>query len=455
MKKRRFLAALLAVACAASLSVSAFAEPEIPEDISDEAKEALQGAIDNGGGLVVDGGTVSGVDIEATVQMPTLAVVLPKKVEVFVNPYRAEVKTGEDADGNEIKSIDTVVSPEMTVVNGSNCAVKISVKGQFVTYKFVASADGLTNIADSGSYSDKDDVKITGWETLPGVDKDNGIFFDGKDYYVKVNAGTAESPEDQYRVATVKYTAGKDATATAAATPKTYVISGYAATASIKVATAAVKEDTDRTNSIFMYVEGRADNGTYPAAYNKAVAGVDAKGNVIVGGQYALAAKEGTGAVLYLGGNGTTGHMRVTGSAATAPTKTWTEVQEIEGFETPFVFIVDPVANAAENPELKTMTVTTGGTLGTALASGKYAYDVKVPAGTTKVELTVSSDDKIAKGDADGTVVKTVAATATKITLTVDGTATVNTKGSATFTVTSEHNKVNTYTINVTIVAAS
>lgn len=447
MKKRRFLAALLAVACAASLSVSAFAEPDIPEDISDDAKEALQGAIDNGGGLVVDGGTVGGVDVEATVQMPTLAVVLPKKVEVFVNPYRAEVKTGEDADGNEIKSIDTVVSPEMTVVNGSNCAVKISVKGQFVTYKFSDEQIGTAVDTSNGE-------TITGWATVPGADSTADLFKDGTVYYVKANAGTVAEPEYQYRAVVVKFTAANATTGAAAK----YEITGYAATASIKVATAAVKEDTDRTNSIFVYVEGRDENGTYPATYTKAVAGLDAKGNVIVGGQYALAAKEGSGPVLYLGGNGTTGYMRVTGSAATAPTKTWTEVQETEGFDTPFVFIVDPVANAAENPELKTMAIT-GGTLSPALATGKYVYDVKVPQGTASVVLntTVNGDVKaLAKGTADGTVVKSVANTGTsKVTLTVDAAAAVNAKGSATFTVTSDHNKVNTYTINVTIVAAS
>lgn len=452
MKKRKFLATLLAVACVASLSVPSFAA-EIPEDISDEAKEALQGAIDAGGDLITEGGTVNGVDIEATVQKPTLAIVLPKKVSVFVNPYRAEVKTGVDGEGNEIKSIDTVVSPEMAVVNGSNCAVKISVKGQFLTYKYLDDNTGLIHIADDS------DNKITGWSTLTGAPADDtaGLFVteDGKTYYAKVNVGTAESPVYQYRQVTVKYTAGKAATESAAAVPASYVISGITAATNIKVATAAVKEDTDKSNSIFMYVEGTETSGVYPAAYNKTVAGVDTKGNLTVGGQYALAAKEGQGAVLYLGGEGKTGYMRVTGSAATAPTKTWSEVEESEGFETPFVFIVDPVANAAENPELKTMTVT-GGTLKAALASGKYTYDINVVASTTSVVLNVTTDAKsLAKGVADGTVVKSVANTgSTKVTLTIDSGAAERAKGSATFTVTSEHGKVNTYTINVNIIAA-
>lgn len=462
MKKRKFLAALLAVACAASLAVPAFAEPEVPEDLSTEGKEAVEAALgEEGNGLVVDGGTVGGIDIEATVQKPTIAVVLPKTVKVFVNPYRAEVATGKDGEGEDIKSIDTVVSPEMKVVNGSNCAVKVSVKGQFVTYKFVETAPTGTAIADSGSYSDKDDIKITGWDTLSGspVDQTAGLINDGTSYYAKVNVGTTDDPEYQYRLVTVKYTAGKDATATAAVVPKTYAISGYAATANIKVATAAVKEDTDKTNSIFMYVEGTDTSGKYPAAYNKAVAGVDAKGNVIVGGQYALAAKEGSGAVLYLGGNGTTGYMRVTGSAATAPTKTWTEVEETEGFETPFVFIVDPVANAAENPELKTMAVaTTGVTLKSALASGKYTYDLTVPQTTTKVELNISADGTVGKGEMDGTVVtgtsSNFTASSTKLSFPVSASAAVNSKGTVTYTVTSAHGKVNTYTFNVTITAA-
>lgn len=452
MKKRKFLAALLAVACAASLAVPAFAS-DIPEDISDEAKEALQGAIDAGGGLVTDGGTVGGVDIEATVQKPTIAVVLPKKVDVFVNPYRAEVVTGQDGDGNDIKSIDTVVSPEMTVVNGSNCAVKVSVKGQFVTYKYASSLSGTpTEIADADGDATTPATVISGWNTLYGNVDETKLYKDTSGvYYVKANVGTAEAPVDQYRVAAVKYTAGS----AAKNTKNTYAISGYAAT-TIKVAAAAVKEDTDKTNSIFMYVEGTDTSGVYPATYTKAVAGVDAKGVVKVGGQYALAAKEGSGAVLYLGGNGTTGYMRVTGSASTAPTMTWTEVEETEAFETPFVFIVDPVANAAENPVLKTM-ATTVGTLTPALTATNFTYNVSVPAGTSSVVLNVTTDAKsLAKGTADGTVVKSVANTgSTKVTLTIDPAAAVKAKGNATFTVTSEHGKVNTYTINVNIVAAS
>lgn len=451
MKQKKLLAALLAVACAASLSVPVFAEePSVDDlDISDEAKTALSTAIDNGGGLVTDSGTVGGVDVEAEVQKPTIAVVLPKTVKVFVNPYRAEVATHfsdpTDPESADAWSIDTVVSPEMTVVNGSNCAIKVNVKGQFVTYKYVTTEPTGTPVEASASIVDENSIKIVGWDTLNGADNDK-LYFDGTNYYAK--SGT------QYRYAAVKVTPGKAATSNADAVPKTYTISGYTAPANIKVATAAVKEDTDKTNSIFMYVEGTDTAGKYPAAYTKAVAGVDAKGNVTVGGQYALAAKEGSGSVLYLGGNGTTGYMRVTGSAATAPTKTWTEVEETEGFETPFVFVVDPVANAAENPELKTMTVT-GGTLKAALASGKYTYDVDVTAGTTSVTLNVTTTETLAKGTCDGTVVKTVANTgSTQVKLTVDAAAAVKTKGSATFTLTSAHGKVNTYTVNVNIIAA-
>lgn len=449
MKKRNFLAALLAVSCAASLSVTAFAEPAVPDDISDEAKQAVEDAIAAGGGLVIDGGTVGGIDIEATVEKPTIAVVLPKKVEVFVNPYRAEVKTGEDSEGNEIKSIDTVVSPELTVVNGSNCAVKVSVKGQFVTYKYASTAPTGTAIEEDPQ-TDENGVKITGWDTFGGSPlAEQKLYPEGNSYYVKVNVGTAESPEYQYRAAAVKVTA---ANATKH-TPASYAITGYATT-SIKVAAAAVKEDTDKTNSIFMYVEGTDKAGVYPAAYAKTVAGLDAKGNLNVGGQYALTAKEGSGAVLYLGGNGTTGYMRVTGSAATAPTTTWTEIEETEGFETPFVFIVDPVANAAENPVLKTMTAATG-TLTPALTATNFTYNLSVPAGTTSVVLNVTSDDKIAcptTGSGDGTVVTKAAYSTGKVTLTISGTAAAKAKGTAKFTVTSEHGKVNTYTINVTIV---
>ena len=459
MKKKQIIAAFLAAATAVTMAVPSFALTSDEKDAIDAA--AGDKATEVGGQVVNNSGEVGGVTVETDVQKPTLAVVLPTTVKVFVNPYRAEVATHytdpSDATSADKWSIDTVVSPEMTVVNYSDCAVKIGVKGSFVTYSYKNAVGDLKAIA-SNTNTDATGIAITGWDTLNGTVDNTQLFADtnsldtAKTFYAKVTVNGA----DEYRLVTAKVTkanATKD-------TPAAVVITGYTASKTIKVATAALKdEDAEKTNSIFMYVEGSLESGVY-APYAKTVAGVKDKSGVMsMTGQFALSAKEASQAVLYLEGGdvknatGKEGYIRVSGNAATAPTTSWSEAQATEGFETPFVFTVDPVANVAEKaPELTTLTGANE-----ALTAGKYAYSVDITEGSTSAQLTIAFDKAsgatIAAGTSDGTVVSKVATTDTRVTITVPASATAGSKGTCTFILTSKYGKTTTYTVAVNVVA--
>lgn len=461
MKKRQVLAAFLAATCAVSMAVPTFA-------LTDDQKDAVAGAAGDkateiGGGVVSDSGDAD-VTVETEVQKPTLAVVLPTTVKVFVNPYRAEVATHytdpTDSTTADKWSIDTVVSPEMQVENFSDCAVKIGVKGSFLTYSYQSAQGDLQVIAPNAA-TDATGLAITGWTTLSGTVDQTQLYADtnsiatAKNYYAKVTIGD----KSEFRLVTVKKTnavttAGKEA-------PAKLEITGYTASKTIKVGTAAIKdEDTEKTNTIFMYVEGSLESGVYPA-YAKSVAGVkDTKtGKMSTTGQFALSAKEASQAILYLEGGdvkadpptSTTGYIRVSGNAATAPTVAWSQVETTEGFETPFVFTVDPVANPGEKaPELTSLSG-----INETLTAGKYAYTVDVTAGTTTAQtLNLTSDAAEVKlVSFDSTKLKTVSAGSTNVKFTLNG-AVAGDKPTVVFNLISKYGKVTTYTITVNVVAA-
>lgn len=469
MKRKRLLATLLAVSCVASMSVSAYAVDK-PEGVDD----TLWGLVESDGDLKTDPGSVS-MDVETEVQKPAMAVVLPSTVKVFINPYRAEVSIDGGTDEEIItvddntKSIDTVVSPELTVKNASTCAVKIGVSGAFVTYKYVTDQP-TTKIEpkDDGATEDEN-IQFLKTETVIGNVDMSALYTNGTNYYVKEASG--DTPV--YRQVSVKYTAAAAANGTKAATPAKYEFNGYIATTSIKVATAAVKEDTEKSNSIFMYVEGKLADAKYPTAYSKLAAGVDAKGNVVYGGQVALDSKgTATGDVLYLGAPTTgatdtvNGKIRVTGSAATNPTVDWSTAQNTEGFEAPFAFAIKPVANAAENPIISAIAGTTGVNVTTAYAAGTFKYAVKLDstASSPKINVTVPADTKIIATPVagatltntnGGAITKAAVATTGAITLTLNASGVNNAKSTFTFDVESTHGKINTYTIEVTLVVVT
>lgn len=465
MKRKKLLATLLAVSCVASMSVSAYAA-EKPDGVDD----TLWGLVESDGDLKTDPGSVD-MDVETEVQKPAMAVVLPSTVKIFINPYRAEVSIdgGADEDITTVednnKSIDTVVSPELTVKNASTCAVKIGVSGAFVTYKYVKDEPTTKIVPKDDGATDDLNIQFLKTETVIGNVDMSALYTNGTNYYVKEAAG--DSPV--YRQVVVKYTAAAEASGTKAATPAKYEFNGYVATTGIKVATAAVKEDTEKSNSIFMYVEGKLADANYPTAYSKLAAGVDAKGNVVYGGQVALDAKgTAAGDVLYLGAptagatDTVNGNIRVTGSAATNPTVDWATAQNTEGFEAPFAFAIKPVANAAENPIISAIAGTTGVNVTTAYAAGTFKYAVKVDSTATspKINVTVPAGTTIVAAPASGATLtntsggaltKAAVATTGTITLTLNSAGVNNAKSTFTFDVKSAHGKINTYTIEVTL----
>lgn len=311
MKKQKILAALLALSCAASMAVPAFAADTITLDAA--ATSADMNADDIGTGYEIA--------VKSVVQKPALKVTLPTTATVAINPYRAAITV----DG--VEKYDTVLSPKMDVVNNSPCAVKVNVKGSVVTY----TVDGkdvstLKEWTDAANLTGKDILtnKEGSTETLAVFGtSDNKTFYD-----------------QDGRLLTAKYTDGRAATATAAAVPAKLAVTGYTASKTIKVATAALKdEDAEKSNSIFLYAEGKLDTDDWAAAFDakKVASATSASGMV------AISTKETSGSVLYLG-NGQTGNIRITGNAATAPTTPWMSVADT--FDTKIVFVVDPVANA-------------------------------------------------------------------------------------------------------------
>lgn len=341
MKKRQILAALLAVSCASSMAVPAFA---------DDTMAAIETA-------EVTGAGVYELAVAASVQTPTLKVTLPTKTSVLVNPYRIEITVQEEDVTNSIEkktSFDTVLSPEMEVTNESSCAITVGVKGMLQTYTIVAnydkSAAGVKEYDLSDPETPTQDCTVAG--TIDGVSKIYSS--DAKNFYT----------EDGKQV-TVKYTKptyATKATETVAVGDLTkagsIAVTAYTASKTIKVATAALKdEDAEKGNTLFMYVQGKQDGDSWAAFDAKANAATAAK----PAGMMALSAKETSATILYLGGydgvTATKGQLRVTGQAATNPTQKWSEVTD--DFDTIITFVVDPVANAKPAaPVLKTVKIT-------------------------------------------------------------------------------------------------
>lgn len=405
MKKRQFLAALLALACAASMAVPAFAA---------DTKPAL-GAVSTTADLDFDALTGYELDVETEIQKPVLKVTLPASTSVLVNPYRIEV----DLPGGGT-SFDTVLSPDMEIVNNSGCAIKVGVKGILQTYTV------NTNWAtDKANYTDVA-AKTTNISAVEGgelyASSDNKTFYD-KDG----------------RAVTVKFTAGKPT-----ATPPTddsYTITSYTASKSIKVATAAFKDvDAEKGNSLFMYVEGKQEDGEWATAFDaKKVAGVkDTKTGVMsTTGMMLLSAKETTSSVLYLG-SGEKGYTRVTGQAATAPTVAWSAVTD--KFDAKFTFVVDAVANAAPSAPLAT-DIKVGGTSIAGFEPTKLSYDITANSGDGLLVVAATTESG---ATTDITVSGNLTKTGSNIMMTGAGTGTV------TIAVT-KYGLTTTYTLNVTI----
>lgn len=408
MKSRKILAALLATSCAMSMAVPAFAAggdeqtmPETSAAASDLDVDALQSYA---------------LEVDASIQKPSLKVTLPSSTAVLVNPYRIEVKL--DATNT---TFDTIISPEMDIVNNSGCAIKVNVKGMLQTYQVVdkdadtaVAVSGVSGSANGKTFADGD-VKTT----------DKKVFFE---------ASTG-------RVLTGKYTPAKDATATAAAVPEAYVVSGYTASKDIKVATAPMKDvDADKSNTLFIYVEGKIDGNEYASAYDaKATAGVkDTKTGVMsVTGQMALAAKDATKAILYLNA-GETGHARVTGQASTAPTKAWTSLTD--EFETPFTFVIDAVANEAPKAPVAT-DIKIGGVSIAGFDPATLAYTATANSGDGLLVVAATAE---AGATTDITVSGVLTKTGTNIMMTGAG------EGVVTITL-SKYGLTTTYTITVTV----
>lgn len=412
MKRRKIIAALLALSCTMSMAVPAFAADT-------ETMPATSAALET---QDADALATYALDVDTTLQKPTLKVTLPASTAVLVNPYRMEVDIGGGAT-----SFDTILSPEMEVENLSACAIRVDVKGSLATKQKLASdayatTTALTNVS---GMVDGTDFSLAA----------NPIYLanDGKTY-VDANG----------HVLTVKATTDKAAGTTS------YAVSAYVASKDIKVATAPVKDiDADKSNTLFIYVEGKQDGGSWASTFDsKATAGVkDSKTGVMsTTGMMALAAKEASKSILYLNA-GDKGQVRVSGQASTNPTKAWTAVTD--EFATPFTFVIDAVANAAPAAPVLTAAVFGTGVDAVTLQDGKFEYNLNWTNIGTNDQVTPTFTADVA-----GTTT-TVNVTGTAVTYnSTNGRITANNAGTAKVEVTLTSKGVsNTYTFNLTLTA--
>lgn len=365
MKKRQILAALLAVSCAASMAVPASATGVVDEN-------GKLAAATDGTEMGFDELAAYSLTVNTEVQKPTLKVTLPASTGVLVNPYRIEITL----DDSGATSFDTVLSPVMKVKNNSGCAINVGVKGLLQTYTIVKdfdkSAAGVVEYDLSDPETLTNDCVPAG--TIDGVAKIYSS--DAKNFYT-----------EEGKQVTVKYTkptyATKDSTdGTVHVGDKTkdgsIAVTAYTASKNIKVATAAMKDpDADKSNTLFMYVEGSTTDGEWATAFDAKKVATAAS----PAGMMALSAKETQANVLYLngasGGTATEGYVRVTGQASTAPTNSWASLTD--KFDADFTFVVDAVANAAPvTPTVGNITITeSAGTVSTyTFAAGTKEYDI-------------------------------------------------------------------------------
>lgn len=108
---KKFISSVLAGACALSMtSIAAFADVTLPADSTAVASD-----------WGTDGNFVQPIEVSSSIQTPTLKVTVPTTAAVLVNPYKIAVTVA----GGTID--DTIISPEYSVKNESNCAVAVTV----------------------------------------------------------------------------------------------------------------------------------------------------------------------------------------------------------------------------------------------------------------------------------------------------------------------------------------
>lgn len=421
MKKKQILAVLLATSCLASLSVPTFAADDDEITLATVANVTDETDVNALGNWTMD--------VETEVQPAQLKVTLPTSATVLVNPYRMEVKP----DGST-PSYDTVLSPEMEIVNSSKCAIKVGVKGKIQTYKkFDVSDPTVWKGLDAVDSACTDPKSVTLAD--PDGDDDvtiahtSDILTDGKNFATSTGYAL-----------TVKYTKTTKNTDGSVKTAGKVSVEGYTASTDIKLATSAMKDpDAEKGNSLYMYVEGTLTQGTYAAFTKAANAGVkDTKtGAISTVGQLVLSGKEATATVLYLKG-GETGYTRVSGQASTAPTKPWSSLTD--KFDTVLTYVIDAVANPAPTAPLAT-SIKVGGIDIAGFAKDKLTYDITANSSAGILVVNATAESGVTT---DIAVSGVLSMAGTSIAINRAGTGTVTIK-------LSQYGLETTYTLNVTV----
>ena len=96
---KRFVAGMLSSAFVLSLGMSAFAADTATLDGTE---------------------WTSDVEVTVTTEVPTIKVTLPTTADITINPYKMEVEVDSETYS------DSIISPEYTIKNESDCGVKIT-----------------------------------------------------------------------------------------------------------------------------------------------------------------------------------------------------------------------------------------------------------------------------------------------------------------------------------------
>lgn len=202
---KKIVSSMLATACALSIGSTVFAADTTT--VSTPGEGGLYGA---------------DVTVTVTTKVPTISVVLPTTADITINPYKLTVSV----DGQEYA--DSIISPEYTISNASDCAVAISATAALTPSENVSIATAAIKPTDtkksvfmylestptSGTYIADGYTKATTQMVLTTKNTTQEIMTldaeDGEGYY-KIIGDAASAPEIPWAAtdtvtATLKFT---------------------------------------------------------------------------------------------------------------------------------------------------------------------------------------------------------------------------------------------------------
>lgn len=237
MKKRFFAAATAAILAVSAMSTAAFAAP------IDGTAAATTGDYNSS--------TTNSTSVTSTMAVPSLTVTIPTAMAYVANPYRLSVKTGVDADSNDVIVNDQIVSKPVAIIN--NGTTKVNVKITVNAAKAYAGSE-VKVITNNGNLSTDKTAKDIALYVEAATKKYTKTTFESDKTTVK-KAGSVDW------TFTGKYNAKTCALASIYTDPTYY---NEASKTAVDIATAIASDDSFDANNT------KALNSTFTADVKKA-----------------------------------------------------------------------------------------------------------------------------------------------------------------------------------------